>query len=171
MTMLALIKYPQHQIIVVKKRFSTLHFINVLYKIGNHPKMQDFSRINYQPNMNLDYITESIRQGTEERSGYANVMFKRLLEEIMEFESELKPDEEIGAYLASFAGGIYLHIESIKYRDPYYIVLSGTTDQGQQARLVQHVTQTCILFVPVQVTPEEGREPRRFGFTISSDKD
>jgi len=133
--------------------------------------MQEFSRLNYQPNVNFDRISESIQKGMEERSGYANVMFKRLLEEIQEFESGLKPDEEIGAYLASFAGGICLHIESIKYRDLYYIVLSGATEQGQKARLVQHVTQTSILFVPVKVMPEENREPRRFGFNISGNED
>lgn len=133
--------------------------------------MQDFPELNYQPNVNFDHISESVQKGVEERSGYANVMFKRLLEEIQEFESELKPDEEIGAYLTSLAGGICIHIESIKYRDPYYIVLSGTTEQGQKARLVQHVTQTSILFVPVKVTPEENREPRRFGFNILDNKD
>ncbi len=121
--------------------------------------------------MNFDHMAESMRKGMEERAGYANVMFKRLIEEIQEFESVLKPDEEIGAYLASFAGGLCLHIESIKYRDPYYIVLSGATDQGQKARLVQHVTQTSILFVPVKVTLEENREARRFGFNISGSED
>jgi hypothetical protein len=44
-------------------------------------------------------------------------MFKRLLEEIKEFESELRPDEEIGVYFASLLNGTSLHIESI---DPYY---------------------------------------------------
>ena len=129
--------------------------------------MQGLSGLNYQPKVSFDHLSEGIQKGMEERFGYANVMFARLLEEIREFESGLKPDEEIGAYLASFAGGICLHIESIKYRDPYYIVLSGTTEKDQKARLVQHVMQTSILFVPVKVTPEENREARRFGFNIS----
>lgn len=107
----------------------------------------------------------------EEKSGYANVMYKRLLEEIQEFESRLKPNEEIGAYLASFASSVFLHIESVGYRNPYYIVLSGTTEEGKKARLVQHVTQTSILLVLVTVTPEENREPRRFGFNISGNED
>jgi Family of unknown function (DUF6173) len=102
----------------------------------------------------------------EERSGYANVMYRCLLQEIKEFESELKSDEEIGAYFASFAGATCLHIESIKHRDPYYLILTGVTEQGQKVRLIQHVTQTSILFVPVKVNPEEDRKPRRFGFDI-----
>lgn len=133
--------------------------------------MREFSGSNYRSSMDFDYLSESIQRGMEEKFGYANVMFKHLLQEIRDFESGLKSNEEVGAYLASFAGGVLLHIESIKYRDPYYIVLSGTTEQGQKARLVQHVTQTSILFVPVKVTSEENREPRRFGFNISSGED
>jgi Family of unknown function (DUF6173) len=123
--------------------------------------------MNLQPSQH-DFmeLSKSIQKGSEERAGYANVMFKRLLEEIKEFEAELKPDEEIGVYFASFSNGTSLHIESIHYRDPYYIVLSGVTDQGHRARLVQHVTQTNILFVPVKVTSEENRQARRFGFDI-----
>lgn len=128
--------------------------------------MEDFRSLNYQPNMKIDEISERIQQGLEKRSGYANVMYKCLLEEISEFESGLNLDEEIGAYLTSFGGGMCLHIESIKYRDPYYMILSGSTDQGQKVRLVQHVTQTSILFVPVKVMAEENRQPRRFGFCI-----
>jgi Family of unknown function (DUF6173) len=109
---------------------------------------------------------DSVR-GIQEKSGYANVMYVRLLDEIRDFESGLKPDEEIGAYLASFAGGQRLHIESITYRDPYYIVLTGTIDNGQKARLVQHVTQTSILFVPIKVGAEENRDARRLGFNIA----
>jgi len=134
--------------------------------------MQKSYGLQYQPNnVDLSRIAENVQKSAEEKLGYANVMFKCLLEEIQEFESGLKPDEEIGAYLASFAGSTCLHIESIEYRDPYFIVLSGTTEQGQIVRLVQHVTQTSILFVPVKVTPEENREPRRFGFDVSGSED
>jgi Family of unknown function (DUF6173) len=126
--------------------------------------MQDFSTLSRKtPSLNLDHL----REGIEEKFGYANVMFERLRDEIREFESGLKPDEEIGAYLASFASGQCLHIESITYRDPYYIVLAGTIDGGQKARLVQHVTQTSILFVPIKVVAEEHRKARRFGFNIA----
>ncbi|MBD2254048.1 hypothetical protein H6G14_22500 [Nostoc parmelioides FACHB-3921] len=101
------------------------------------------------------------------RFGYASVMLQSLKEEIGEFESSLNSNEEIGAYFISTAGGIRLRIESITYRDPYYIVFTGITDQGDKAKLVQHVTQTSILFVPIKVMPEENREPRRFGFSIA----
>ncbi|NJK58778.1 MAG: hypothetical protein HC939_23755 [Pleurocapsa sp. SU_5_0] len=109
-------------------------------------------------------IVESIRRGTEERSGYANVMFEGLLEEIKIFQSELESDKEIGAYLTSFSNNMLITIESISYRDPYYFVLSGTNNEGHKVKLVQHVKQTNILFVPIKVLPEEGRKPKRFGF-------
>lgn len=141
--------------------------MQVLLRFNIRLHMKQFGSFNYQPSANFDRISDSIRKGAEERFGYANVMFKCLLEEIAEFESCLNSNEEIGAYFTSITGGICLHIESISYRDPYYIIFSGTTELGQKARLVQHVTQTSILFVPIKVMPEENREPRRFGFNIS----
>jgi hypothetical protein len=124
-----------------------------------------------QPRLNFDSIQDSLQKGMNERSGYASVMYQRLLEEIAEFESYLNPDEEIAAYLASFGREIYLQIEDIGHRDPYYIIFSGTTEKGQKARLVQHVSQSSILFIPIKVKPEENREPRRFGFRISDNED
>lgn len=141
------------------------------YSFNIRFNMEDFGLLNYQPKLNFDEISKSLKKGAEERFGYANVMFKCLLEEIAEFESCLNSNEEIGAYFTSITGGTCLHIESINYRDPYYIIFSGTTESGQKARLVQHVTQTSILFVPIKVMPEENREPRRFGFNISESED
>ncbi|MBP0030791.1 DUF6173 family protein [Roseofilum sp. Guam] len=114
-------------------------------------------------------MSEEMRKSGEERAGYANVMFKYLLEEIQEFESDLQADEEIAVYLASFAGGMPIRIESINYRDPYYIVLSGTTEEGQKVRLVQHVTQISILFMPIKVPSEDNRKAKRIGFMASAD--
>ncbi|MBO1052522.1 MULTISPECIES: DUF6173 family protein [Dolichospermum] len=131
-----------------------------------------YSKEFYQPSRpNLDTLNESIQRGVQERFGYANVMYQRLVEEIADFESHLNPDEEMAAYFASFGKEIYLQIESISYRDPYYIIFSGTTDQGQKARIVQHISQTSILFVPGKVKSDENRKPRRFGFSISAEKE
>ena len=40
------------------------------------------------------------------KMGFANEMHDRLLEQIADFEKSLKPDEEIGAYLAAFGQGL-----------------------------------------------------------------
>ncbi|MBD2578865.1 DUF6173 family protein [Oscillatoria sp. FACHB-1406] len=112
-----------------------------------------------------DHLQKSTREGIEERSGYANVMYQSLLREIKEFESELKADEEVGAYIANLGGSSYLRIESISYRDPYYLILIGQ-NEDRRVKLVQHVTQINILFVVIKIKPEEDREPRRFGFEI-----
>jgi hypothetical protein len=110
----------------------------------------------------LDY--DSIQRGVEEKCGYANVMYQRLVDQIMQFQAQLKPDEEVGAYLASFGREVYLHIEQVGYSDPYYIIFSGTLGDGQRARLVQHVSQNSILLIAAKVEPEENRKPHRIGF-------
>lgn len=119
---------------------------------------------NHQPN--IDRLSESLQRGKEESFGFANVMSEELIAEIKDFEKGLKPNEEVGLYIASFSGGTSVHIESIRYRNPYYVILSGRTEQGDRVSLVKHVTQIDILLIPVKVDPEENRKPRRFGFEI-----
>jgi hypothetical protein len=114
------------------------------------------------PTFQLDH--DALQKGMDERFGYANVLYERLVEQIMQFQEQLKLDEEVGAYLASFGREIYLHIEQVEYSDPYYIIFSGTLENGQKARLVQHVSQTSILLMAAKVEPEANRKPYRIGF-------
>lgn len=132
----------------------------------NEPNWEQISKLqNYKPNLEvpkLDY--DKISEGMDRRSGYARILFDELLHEIAEFEKQLNPNEEIGVYLASFGGGVSLHIEKIYPRDPYYIVFVGTLNDNQKATLIQHVSQTNILLTSFEIKPYENREARRFGF-------
>lgn len=110
-----------------------------------------------------------LRSGIEEKFGYANVLYQKLLEQIIQFQSQLDSNEEVGAYLASFGQKIYLHIEQVSYKDPYYIIFSGTLENGQKAQLVQHTSQSNILLVAVKIEPEANRAPYRIGFRIDND--
>ena len=116
--------------------------------------------------MNFDSIVENIQKGMEEKSGYANVMLQCLAREIQEFESQLEVNEEMGIYLTAYPGGGCLRIETIKSRRPYYLVLSGKTDQGQRVSLIQHVAHVGILLTSLKINSEEERPARRFGFTL-----
>jgi hypothetical protein len=81
---------------------------------------------------------------------------------IADFERELKAEEEIGAYLASFGARIFIRIERVGCRNPYLITFTGLDEEGRRVELVQHTTQLSVLFVAVPV--EEPRVPRRIGF-------
>jgi hypothetical protein len=111
---------------------------------------------------------EKIRQA---ELGMANVMHNRLMKQITDFEAKLSPDEEIAACLASFGGETTIRIENVGYHNPYFIVFSGTSLDGESPmQLVQHVSQISVLFVPVKVL-QEGAEPKRIGFQLGGDQD
>ncbi len=102
------------------------------------------------------------------KSGFADVMYDRLIQQIAEFEKDLDTEHEIGAMLASFGREVVIHIESIGYHNPYFIVFYGSNSvDGAKVKLVQHVSQINVLFVSVKVN--ENRPARRIGF-IDKDK-
>jgi hypothetical protein len=94
--------------------------------------------------------------------GYANVIYERLMEQILEFESDLNGDEEIAAYLSSFGTTFLIQVEKIGYCNPFFIIFYGCiVDTKQRVRLVQHTTQLNVLFTSIKLNPEEKREVRR----------
>jgi hypothetical protein len=98
------------------------------------------------------------------KMGFANEMHDRLLEQIADFEKSLKPDEEIGAYLAAFGQGVEIQIQRVGFRNPYLIVFEGTeTVKGGDVRLVQHVSQVNVLFTALKVK-DLTKPARRIGF-------
>ncbi len=100
--------------------------------------------------------------------GYADVIYDRLMREIIDFETTLNHDEEIGAYLSSFGQRIFIRIDNISYRNPYLIIFNGfNEDTKAKVRLVQHTSQISVLFEVATVT--QGKEPRRIGFLPDKD--
>jgi hypothetical protein len=101
--------------------------------------------------------------------GLAKVMYNRLMIQIKDFEETLKPDEEIGAYLASFGREIIVQIQSVGYHNPYFIIFYGiNTENGQEVKLVQHTSQINVLFVAVKLK-DLSQKPRRIGFNIQQE--
>lgn len=87
--------------------------------------------------------------------------------QIAEFEKRLKPDEEIGAYLASFGREILIQIQNVGHHNPYFIVFYGiNTSDGLNVKLVQHVSQINVLFTAIKLS-DLNRAPRRIGFISS----
>jgi hypothetical protein len=102
--------------------------------------------------------------------GFADVMYETLMDEIRDFEETLNPDEEIGAYLSSFGQTVLIQVERVTYANPYLIIFDGfNADSKARVRLIQHTSQISVLFVAVQVKPEEDRKPRRIGFLTDSE--
>lgn len=84
-----------------------------------------------------------------------------MIEQITNFEKNLKHDEEIGVYLASFSKEMLLSIENISYQNPYFIIFDGILSDGSKSKLVTHVSKINVLFVAIKI--KEGKKPRRIG--------
>lgn len=94
---------------------------------------------------------------------FADTMYSRIVKAISDFEKELKPDEEIGAQLASFGQSVTIAIEDIEYHNPYLIKIHGVTNQGHPCTLLQHMSQVNILLVALKA---KGPDPKRIGFKL-----
>lgn len=127
----------------------------------NIPKMPDFSRLSTSP------ISMPVLPKIENHNN-ASAFYDRLKSYIIDFESGLDQDQEVGARLVSFGQTVTFHIEDIGYWNPSLITFTGTTDDGQQLKLVQHVTQISVLLMSVKrIHPEK----ERIGYKLSQEKD
>jgi hypothetical protein len=85
-----------------------------------------------------------------------------LVDEVKQFETALADGEVVGAMLASFGQAVTLQISSVS-RAGQFFCFDGLTDRGDEARLVQHFTQTSILLIKLKTDL-----PRRpIGFVAS----
>lgn len=96
------------------------------------------------------------------RHGFAHIIYDRLMRRVADFEAALKPNEEIGAYLASFGARTLIRVERVGFSNPFLISFIGLDADDRRVELVQHTTQLNVLFVAVSVAPP--RKPRRIGF-------
>lgn len=103
---------------------------------------------------------------TRARSGnVAKALCECVIKRIQDFERSLSADEEIGCRLVSFGNSTDFYIDSIEYSGPELLVFHCQTTEGQEATLLQHVSQTNILLLklPKQAAHEQ---PRRIGFIV-----
>jgi len=93
----------------------------------------------------------------------AKWMFERIARQIIDFEKELSPDEEIGGrFIAAPKEGTF-HIEDIGYWGPDLMIFYGTDSNGKPIQLMQHYSQLSILLC---VVPKEKENARRIGFVL-----
>jgi hypothetical protein len=120
--------------------------------------MDDEIRI---PDMRLPRIQNPLT--SRERLNPAEWMYERLVKQIVDFESRLSPDEEIGGrFVAAPKEGAF-HIENISYWGPDMLMFVGRDADGRPIQLMQHYTQMSILLCSV---PREKDDPRRIGFIL-----
>lgn len=93
----------------------------------------------------------------------ADAFYDRLTSYIIDFEKELKPEEEVGARLVSFGETIIIHIDNLGYWNPSLICFYGRDNNDREVQLIQHVSQISVLLMKV---PRTNPERERIGFKL-----
>ena len=92
----------------------------------------------------------------------ASSVFSHLEKEIKHFEKTLDSKHEISFQFTCFGHSVIMSVSSIGYQDPNLLYFYGTIN-GQNAQLVQHVSQLNFLMLSEKVK-DETKPPRRIGF-------
>jgi len=93
----------------------------------------------------------------------AEEICKYILSQIEDYQKNLSNDEEIGLKLANFGEASEIHIRNINYKNPNIIEFYGKNLNGDDCKLIQHISQLNFLIIslkPIEI------EPYRIGFTI-----
>lgn len=92
----------------------------------------------------------------------ARSVYEYLVERARIFETGLRSDQELGLKLANFGVAETLHVREIGFKNPNLIEFTGVLLGGEDATLVQHISQ--LSFLMIAVNPLEETEPFRMGF-------
>lgn len=87
--------------------------------------------------------------------------FDDIKRELEAFELTLNPDEEVGAWLASFGTSVQITVRAVAHAGEYFR-FEGVSSDGQQVSLLQHRSQVSLLLLKVKRDPEQ--PARRIGF-------
>jgi hypothetical protein len=93
----------------------------------------------------------------------AESIYKRMVKQIIQFESKLSSDEELGGRFVTAPRDGPIHILDIGYWGPDMLIFHGQDADGRPIELLQHYTQMSVLLC---VVPKEKEKPRRIGFIL-----
>ena len=88
---------------------------------------------------------------------------RHIIQEIIDFESNLPENMQAGGRLVSFASGEIFSINDIKYKNPNLIIFYGELPDGSRVRMLQHQSQLNIMLMAVPVR-EPDKPRRKIGF-------
>lgn len=98
---------------------------------------------------------------------YADWKYKKIVEQIRDFEAELDDEHEVALRLASFGTSIVMTVTDIGYQNPDMLYFYGIVN-GKGAQLIQHISQLNFLLLAVEKqTPNA--PPRRIGFALDAE--
>ena len=99
----------------------------------------------------------------------ADVIYENLMEEIIDFQNDLDENHEVEVLLASFGSSVLMNVTEPGYQNPDMLYFYGYVN-GNEARLIQHVSQLNFLLMSVE-KEDKTQPPRRIGFRSSSEEE
>lgn len=95
----------------------------------------------------------------------ASKFYEHLANWIIDFDSKLDNEYEVGVRLVNFGQTVVFSLEDMRYCDPSLISFIGRTQEGQPVELIQHVNQISILLMKLpRQYPAEPKKP--IGFRV-----
>jgi hypothetical protein len=112
-------------------------------------------------NVNSDFATQQLVALSEANS--ASQFYEHLATLIIDFDSKLDNDHEVGVRLVNFGQTVVFSLEDMGYCDPSLISFIGHTQDGHPVKLIQHVNQISILLMKLpRQHPTEPKKPIGF---------
>ncbi len=95
----------------------------------------------------------------------ARWMHERIVRQIVDFEKNLSPEQEVGGQFVQAPGNATIRISGVGFWGPDMIVFHGESQDHQKFQLMQHYSQVSVLLVAVPKEKPEV-EARRIGFEL-----
>jgi len=97
------------------------------------------------------------------QANYASKFYEHLANWIIDFDSKLDNEHEVGVRLVNFGQTVVFSLEDMRYCDPSLISFIGHTQEGQPVELIQHINQINILLMKLpRQYPAEPKKPIGF---------
>lgn len=107
-------------------------------------------------------LLEDIKSMVPRDYSLADWKYKKLKEQIEEFQSELSNDVDVCIALAAFGTSMIMQVTDIGYQNPDMLYFYGYIN-GSETQLIQHISQLNFALMAVKKDEPE-RAPRRIGF-------
>lgn len=98
----------------------------------------------------------------------AEWMYKRVVEQINEFETTLSENMQAGGSLVS-SNNFTFSIDDVGFWNPDMVIFYGRGKNGEALRLLQHTSQLNLLLVAVPRTDDLSKPRRKIGFAHPED--
>lgn len=98
---------------------------------------------------------------------YSDTQFDIIKKHILNFQSGLDDQHEVGVLLTNFGQSMLMNVIHIGYEESVLMVFKGYVD-GRYATLIQHINQINFLLTSIPIESE--RPARRIGFDTSNAK-